>query len=515
MKTALALLAGILFAPVPALGDPVARQAVLEALPRLATLAEDAIHRGDVPGLAIAVVHADEVVYLAGFGVREAGGSAPIGSDTVFPIASVSKPIAATVVAALVSDGVVDWDAPVRALDPSFRFYDPYVTNEVSVRDLFSHRSGLPGDAGNDLEMIGYDRKYILDHLHLLAPTGGFRSRFAYSNFGLTAAAAAAARATRKPWEDVAGEFYRRLGMTRTSSRFADLVMEPNRASPHTLIDGGWRPAPMRSKDAQSPAGGVGSTVRDLATWMRVLLGEGSLDGTQFIAVDALAETQQPAIYRGKHPLTGRDAYYGLGWFIDSDDFGLHLSHNGAFTSGIRAFVDLMPEAELGIVVLANAYPSGVPEGLAASFYDLVFSKELRDDWMQTYNTILTDGFRQFIHALSVEASAPAADRTEALPFDSYVGSYANDYVGEAGVLVDGDGLVIALGPERRTRYRLNHVDRDAFYIVPAEETPDLHLPVLFTIGPDGKAREVQIALIGGKPHTHLLRTGEPPQAAE
>ena len=134
----------------------VTRTQVKAAIVDLEKLAQEMVENGAVPGMAIAVVYQDEVLYRKGFGVREAGSADLVDEDTVFQLASMSKPIATTVVAALVSDGTVRWDDRVIDHDPGFRMYDPWVTHEVTIRDFFSHRSGLPGSAGNDIEEIGY-----------------------------------------------------------------------------------------------------------------------------------------------------------------------------------------------------------------------------------------------------------------------------------------------------------------------------------------------------------------------
>ncbi len=188
------------------------------ALQGLDELARKTIETGGVPGLAIAVVYDDRVVHLKGFGRREAGKPDLVDSDTVFQLASLSKPVSATVVAALVSEGVVGWDTRISGLDPSFRLHDAYPTAEVTVRDLFNPRSGLPGQAGNELEEIGYDQAEILRRMRLVAPSSSFRAGYSYSNFGLTEGAVAAARPTGKSWDVVADEkLYQPLGMAATS----------------------------------------------------------------------------------------------------------------------------------------------------------------------------------------------------------------------------------------------------------------------------------------------------------
>ena len=136
----------------------VTKEKLAAAIPRLEELANKAIANGQVPGLAIAVVYKDEVVYVGGFGVREAGRPEAVDANTVFQLASLSKPISSTIVAALVSNGTVSWDSRISDLDPGFQLHDPYPAQQVTVRDLFAHRSGLSGNAGNDLEGLGFSR---------------------------------------------------------------------------------------------------------------------------------------------------------------------------------------------------------------------------------------------------------------------------------------------------------------------------------------------------------------------
>jgi CubicO group peptidase (beta-lactamase class C family) len=163
---------------------------------------------------------------------------------------------------------------------------------------MFSHRSGRQGYAGDDLEFLGYGRAEILRQLRYIPPGSSFRSHFAYTNLGLTEAAMAAARATGKPWEELAAEkLYKPSGMASTSSRFGDIAAAGNRALLHVPIDGKWV-VRARNADAQSPAGGVSSTARDLGQWMRLQLGKGKLEGKQLIDANALAETHRPVIVR-------------------------------------------------------------------------------------------------------------------------------------------------------------------------------------------------------------------------
>jgi CubicO group peptidase (beta-lactamase class C family) len=370
----------------------IGERAIREALPALDKLAEEALQKTGIPGLAIAVVHKDQVVYLKGFGVREAGQSRTVDSDTVFQLASVSKPIASTVVAALVGEKVVSWDDPIIMHDPGFQMYDPWVTREVTLRDMFAHRSGLPDHAGDRLEDIGFDREAILARLRYQRPASSFRSHYAYTNFGVTEAAVAAAKAAGKSWEEVsADKLYQPLGMKNTSSRYADFAAAKNRALGHVLIGGKWVAKYVRDPDAQSPAGGVSSTVRDLAQWIRLQLGNGKLNGMQIVDADALAETYRPQIARQApaNPSIDRTGFYGLGWNVDYDHQGrVRLNHSGAFDLGAASIVSLVPSEGLGIVVLTNASPIGVPEAISNSWLDLVLNGKVGKDWFALYRQL-------------------------------------------------------------------------------------------------------------------------------
>jgi len=474
--------------------EPLTRERVIDALPKLEALAQAAVDGGGVPGLSIAVVYKDEVVFLAGFGVRQAGKPEAVDADTVFQIASLSKPISSTVVAALVGEGLLDWDSRVADLDPAFALKDAYPTQQLTVRDLFNHRSGLPGHAGDDLEDIGFGREEVMHRLRLVPPSSSFRAGYAYSNAGITAGALAAVRPTGKSWEDVAEErLYRPLGMTSTSSRYSDFVGRANRSALHIGDVGKWEAKLHRDPSVQAPAGGVSGSARDIAQWMRLELANGSYDGKQLIAADALAATHVPLMSRGRNPVTGSATFYGLGWNVEFGRHGLSWGHAGAFSLGARTLVTLYPEADLGILVLANAFPTGIPEGLADTFADLVFDGAATQDWTAGWNAIYASLFGPAVEAAMATYGTPPSPSTPALPATAYAGSYTNDYVGAATVTADGEHLVLKVGPDGKTVYPMTHFDRDLFLIYPNPEMADMPSPVSFSIGPDGKAAAMTI----------------------
>jgi CubicO group peptidase (beta-lactamase class C family) len=484
-------------ATTPSNGDApgVTPQRVAAALTQLDDLAHQTLERTKIPGMAIAVVYADETPYLKGFGTREEGRDAPVSAGTVFQLASVSKPIASTIVAGVVGDGIVTWDSRITDITPQFHMLTPWVTSQVTLRDMFCHRSGLPEHGGDLLEDLGFDREDVLFRLRFMNPESSFRSTYDYTNFGMTAAAVAAATAAETVWEDLAARrLYQPLGMEQTSSRYADFMSEPDHAVGHMLVDGVWTHKEQRQPDAQSPAGGVSSTVRDLSRWMRLQLGNGTFEGKEIITAAALAATHAPQIVSQPpaNPATDRASFYGLGWNVSyRDDGSVSLGHSGGFNLGAGTAVYLLPGSGLGITVLTNASPIGAAETVALEFLDLAQFGTIRRD----YASLLTGAFNVINappYGTSIDYATLPTTATEALPAVAYTGSFSNDLYGALTITAEAEGLALRIGPEMRA-YPLTHYDRDVFTMQPAGENAYGPSGVTFQVGPDGKADRVTI----------------------
>lgn len=468
------------------------RAKVDTAVSQLDGVVQDAMRRSGVPGVAVGVVYDDKVLYLKGFGTRKVGTKDRVGADTVFQLASVSKPLASTVVAAAVGKKTVGWDDPVVKYNPGFALKDPWVSSHVTLADLFSHRSGLPDHAGDLLEDLGYDRSYILNHLRY-EPLAPFRAHYAYTNFGLTEAAVATARAAGTTWEKLsADKVYRPLGMNSTSSSFADYEKADNKATLHVKTDGTWRATYVRDPDAQSPAGGASSTVRDMTKWLRLQLANGKFEGRQVVDADALEETHLPHIMsEPPHSPAGRAGFYGLGWNVSYDDQGrLKLGHSGAFALGAATNVALLPSEKLGIVVLTNGEPIGVPEAISTTFLDTAQTGGPTVDWLTFLGPIFkqaTEGERS-----PVDYSKPPASPAPAKATSTYTGTYANDYYGPLTVSAQGGALTMQLGPKKQ-RFPLHHYNGDTFsYRTTGENAVGLS-GVTFTVGSGGRADKVRV----------------------
>src|SRR6184192_1924987 len=477
----------------PAEKSHVTSEQVTHAIQEIEKLAQKQIQENTLPGLAIAVVFQDKTVYAKGFGVRDVNTKAPVDADTVFQLASLSKSIGSTVVAELVGEGKITWDSKLSVLDTTFAMFDPWVTREITIRDMYAHRSGLPAHAGDLLEDLGFSRAEILRRLRYQRPDSSFRSHYAYTNFGLTAAAVAAAKAYGMEWETASEEkLYKPLGMASTSSRHSDFVGRANKALGHVLVSGKWAQKFQRDPDTEAPAGGVSSSVNDLTKWMRLELANGKFEGKPSVDEKALLEARRPHMLTGYNPFTGMPTSYGLGWNVSYDNHGrLHLNHSGAFDLGAATYVHLLPGEQLGIVVLTNAYPIGFAEALGTTFVDLALYGRSTRDWFALFKKVfsnpavlgLTPGFDY--------TKAPASPAAALKP-ETYAGTYQNDFFGEISVSEQGGALAMIIGPRNKS-FPMQHYDRDTFtYQTEGENAVGLS-GVIFTIGADGKATEMTV----------------------
>jgi CubicO group peptidase (beta-lactamase class C family) len=467
------------------------------AVEKLNALAQKTLNSTGVPGIAIAVVYKNQVIYKKGFGVREAGKPERVDADTVFQVASMSKPISSTVLAALVGEKRIDWDDRVIDRDPGFCMYEPFVTRELRLRDLLCHRSGLPDHCGDLLEDIGYDRPEIFRRLRYQPPASSFRAEYAYNNFGYSEACLAAAKASGEAWEDLAAKkLFTPLGMASTSFRFADYAKAANRAKLHVRANGNnsgkWTAKNTRQPDAQAPAGGASTTLNDLVRWMRLQLNEGKFEGRQLIAASALAETHTPQIVTGFTPKPGRVSSYGLGWNIGVERGGrVFWRHSGAFSLGMRTEVAMLPSEDIAITVLSNAAPTGVPEGLTESFFDWVLDGKLQRDWVEFANRMFDEEVKKELGE-ETDFSHPPEKPTPPLKLSAYAGKYANDFFGPIELTEQKGKLVLRVGP-KPIEFDLRHWDRDTFIYQPTGESAGGPAGVRFSIAPDRQSDRVLI----------------------
>jgi CubicO group peptidase (beta-lactamase class C family) len=424
------------------------------AVDRIPDRVNELLSETGVPGLSVAVVHGDRVVYANGFGTANLDTGAIVDADTMFQLASVSKPVGASLISALIGRGDLTWDTLVTSQLPGFALGDPWVTSHLQIADLYSHRSGLPDHAGDDLSSFGVDRDTILERLRYL-PLQPFREDYAYTNFGIQTAAMAAATAAGGDWTELSEEaLYRPLGMDRTTSSYAAYTAADNHAVGHSRPDGEWIVTPEQlDDDVATAAGGVASSASDMATWLRMLLAGGVHDGKQVVDGAALAEAMVPQMLMPMHPVDPSvpRGGYGFGFqtgVLTGTDHAF-VSHSGAFSQGAGTMAAIVPALDLGVVVLTNGFPIGLAEAVSMEIVDWAQHGELTRDWWGLYSKALAGLAGDFD---STVAGDPPADAAGPGPLGQYTGAYRNDYFGDATVQVVGDALQLTMTPAPEAR---------------------------------------------------------------
>ncbi|MCU1407112.1 MAG: serine hydrolase [Glaciihabitans sp.] len=443
--------------------------AAVDALPQLI---EKALEQTGVPGAQVAVVSNGDVVFEEGYGVRDVTTKEPVDTDTVFQIASLSKPLSSSVVAkAITDDAELSWEDPVVNYLPGFALGDPYVTEHGKIADYFSHRTGLPTGSGDDLEDVGFDADYIMAHLDQV-PLASFRDTYQYSNLGLTVGGEAVAASRGQTWAETANELlFEPLGMTSTTTLHDEYLAADDRAAMHARTgEGEYEQLFDRDADAEAPAGGVASTAGDIAKWMNMVLANGEVDGAEFIDPLVLAQTYSAHSITGGDAtnLTSRTSHYGFGTNVGSTVTGrVNISHSGAFGWGASTNATMIPDLNLGIVVLTNGAPAGVPESIASEFVDLVqFGAQTRP-WLD----LLSGYFAHFSDPTGdLKGQEPPTDAAAAGPAGDYVGTYESPYFGEFTVTEKNGLLTGALGPEGGYTFEIDPWNGDTLSFVPTGE---------------------------------------------
>ena len=423
-----------------------------------------------VPGLAVAIVKDGETVLAKGYGFRELGGSDPVDEHTLFAIASNTKAFTAAALAILVEEGKLGWDDPVRDHLPYFQLYDPYVSQEMRIRDLLSHRSGLGTFSGDLLWYgTGYSSEEVVRRARLLPAAGPFRASYGYSNLMFIAAGEVISVVSGMPWaEFVEARILRPLGMARTVTSVEDLGAMDNVATPHKNRTDSTVPLEWYNWDAVAAAGGIISSVSDMARWMKLRLNHGEIDGLRLFSEGSSWEmwtvhtpmTISPEAHRSQPSTHFRG--YGLGWNLNDYRGRLVASHGGGY-DGMFSRVVLVPEEKLGIAVLTNSMTS-VSTAISNTVLDAYLGAPERD-WSRT----MLDSWRASRERFErrqdrfLEENAPGS--RPPLPLEAYTGRYGGDLYGDGTVSLEEGHLVLRLLPSPDLVADLTPLKDDTFLL--------------------------------------------------
>lgn len=403
---------------------------------------EQAMRDWQVPGLSIAIVRGDSVIFAKGYGVREIGKPGRVDENTVFAVASNTKAVTATAVGMLVSEGKVAWADRATKYLPAFALADPWATRELNLRDLLAHRSGHQTWAG-DLLWYAADRNraQVLAGVREVDPQWGFRQQYGYSNLMFIAAGEVIPAVTGTSWEAfVAQRFFAPLGMTRTNTTITALPAMDNVATPHTRRDGAVVVTPYRNVDAGAAAAGINSTARDWAQWIRLQLANGAYGGRQMVDSAVIRETRTPQTVlrmgvgaRRLYPTT-HFSTYGLGWFLRDYHGRLLVEHSGGM-DGMLSQTGFVPEAGFGVAIFTNYDEHSLGTALFYDVVDRFLGVSGGRDWSRAFLDLNASG------APADPETGRAKDTRPSVALERYAGTYVNDILGEARVTVENGRL--------------------------------------------------------------------------
>ncbi|MEO8810926.1 MAG: serine hydrolase [Rhodanobacter sp.] len=430
---------------VPALASP--------PLQDLDPYVHQTMQQWQVPGMAVAVVKDGKVVLARGYGVRELGKPDKVDADTLFDIGSNTKSFTAAALGTLVSARKLDWDAHVVDHIKDFRLRSPYVTQELTLRDLLTHRSGYcdPG------MWYASDDSDVIQRMRYQKPDYAFRTHFCYNNIMYLTAARFIPAVTGESWDDyVAAHLFKPLVMTRTITTDAQVAASSNVASPHGMVDG--KPAVIQrywahNMDLMSPVGGINSSANDMSRWLLMLLADGSYDGKTVLDKTVVAAMETPQIPVPTNSGVGKEisawmpdgSFYSYGLGLLMHDYAGHkLVWHAGDIDGMASAMVMVPDEHLGIVVMTNMTESGSRFGVVMHILQQYLQQPAQDV-----------GATLFAQTQKAEAAAKVAagklaatrkpDSRPPLPVADYAGKYADEYNGTARVTLENGHLVLRL----------------------------------------------------------------------
>jgi CubicO group peptidase (beta-lactamase class C family) len=459
----------------------------------------------DVPGMAVAIVKNGQVVIAKGYGVRKLGDSAPIDENTMFAIGSNTKAFTTAALATLADAGKLSWDDPVYQRLPGFVMYDPYVSHEMTIRDLLTHRSGMGLGEGDLLfwPQSTYTRDDIIYKLRFMKPASSFRSHYAYDNLLYMTAGQIIPAVTGTSWDDYIREhIFEPLGMKHSNVSTAAYKPGDDYALPHSRVDGKLQVIPLEALDNVGPAGSINSCAADMAKWVQLQLNHGKFpdrEGRLF------SEQQAKEMWTGQTilpvgnlppPLAGLKANfadYALGWTL-RDYHGRKLVGHTGGVGGFVSRVMLVPEESLGVVILTNAEEDGAFDSILYHVLDRYLNLP-PTDWTAAYKSVKDTEEKDAAEIMKEAEGTRAPNSKPSLPLEKYAGTYTDAWYGSITITSEASGLVIKFDHTPTMTGDLQHWQYDTFKAHWRERTIEDAF-ITFSLKPDGSIESARMAAV-------------------
>ncbi|HLW39419.1 MAG TPA: serine hydrolase [Brumimicrobium sp.] len=449
-----------------------------------------------IPGLAVGIVKDGKVIYAKGFGEKQLGSGEKVDANTIFSIASVSKNITAAALGILVDEGKINWDDKIIDHIPWFQLKDPWVTREVTIRDALTHRVGLGRILGNRLQfMTESSRDSVLYRMRYMDFEAPFRSQFVYNNVMYSLAGQIIEHVDGRTWNEFLKErLFVPLEMNSTTTSITEIKANDNQAYPHQEIEGEIVSIPRRNWDNAGPAGGVNSTINDLNKWMLMQLGvAGNYKGKMIVSRQQMNEIQKPQTLRSHNNALSTHASYGLGWLITDKDGFRVITHGGA-TDGFNTAMYLVPELELGIVVVGNTF-NRLGDAICYQVMDSFMRTTIKRDWSNHLFENYQESYERATKARNAIHEARAENTKPSLDLAAYVGVYHSKGYGKVEVKKVKKDLVVYFWDTEGLEAKLEHWHFDTFRAIwknPAQREEFLQ----FHLGKDGKVEALDFEFV-------------------
>ena len=441
-------------AALPALSAHGQRDARLAAIDAYAAKARA---EWNAPALALAIVRNDSVVFAKGYGVLEKGSSKATDENTLFAIGSSTKAFHTAALAMLVDEGKIKWDDRASPHLPGWQLGDPWVTREVTIRDMVAHRIGLDR-ADYIWSGTEFSRDDIMRRQRYIGTNASFRLKFGYNNHMFLASGMLIERLTGKSWDTVIRQrIFDQLGMVRSNSSTKAFGTDPNVASPHARVGDTAVVIPWHNIDNVAPAGSINSSAREMAQWVRFQLANGKWQGRQLVSESSMREMHSPqtvipiepwfsTLSPVNHQMVPGTSFflYGLGWFL-MDYRGHKVVQHGGSIDGMRALVGMLPSENLGVVVLTNLNPSSVDEGIMFRVFDEYLGGAKRDwsaDMLKEFNATVKRGEDATRKAMG----QPTPNTRPSLALAQYAGTYSDSAYGDVVIKDENGKLTLTTG---------------------------------------------------------------------
>lgn len=469
---------------------------------KLDELIQNTLKTFDVPGMSVGIIKDGKIIYSKGFGVRSLTTKQPMDDTTLVGIASNSKGFTCTALAILADEGKLSWEDKVSKYIPEFQMYDPYVSQNVTIKDLVTHRAGLglgQGDLMFFPEGGNLSVNDIVHHVRYLKPENPFRTTLDYNNIMFIVAGEVIHRVSGVSWaEFIEQRIMKPVGMNSSFGSYTRAKAVSNKIDAHAPVDGKAVAVPHDWSETGNAAGGIMSNIKDMTTWAEFLLnGFTTKDGKKLVSdkqIQQLWSLQIPSPVAMKNPYDTSFYGYGMGWFLSDVKGHKQIQHTGGLIGTVTQFT-LIPDMKLGIVVLTNQQSGAAFNTITNTVKDSYLGIADRN-WLKTYGDRMKkmeEGFNQQKKEAFAKSEAFKKDKNLQPKPEQFVGKYNDIWFGDVDIMQQGNMYRISCQNSPRLKGELLPYSYNSFIVKWDDRSYDADAYMIFNYDENGKAQSAKM----------------------